>query len=920
MYISNFLNHLELSKQNTLDFWQNLIDSMDIPIFFKDIGGIYLLCNKSFEEFTGTTKNNIIGKICFEIFTKDLATKIYEKDQQILTNPDKQSLISSNISKDNKEYKINVNLTTFSNDKGIVGIIYDITKLQRQTEVLKMNHEELYAPSNNFRITEEKYLKLFHNCTTPCSITNAVTGKIIKANNAFKSLLNYDQIEVVGLTTKDLGIWVHPEQRDFVLSKISEEESISNYECLMKSKDGKIKTVLFSGTKIFLDGEYFITTQVVDITELKMQTEELQKANDELNDLYNNAPCGYHSVDKDGIFLRINDTELKWLGYSREEVVGKIKAFDLFTENTKHTFKSDLEKLIRYGEISNAEKEFIRKDGTILPVLVNATVIKDKHGHFIMSRSTVFDNTKQKIIEEEINDKNKQLSILNKISDLFLLYDDDEMFEKVLEVVLLLFKCKYGVFGYIDEQENLVCPSMAKTIYLECQIEHKTIIFPRVAWGGIWGRALIEKKILFSNIKSKVPNGHIPIFKSLVVPIVFNDNSIGLLHIANKETDFDEKDLHLLKIISEHISPVLKARLDRNLQAKKAKISDLGFKYNRSLIEASLDPFFVLTKDGIISDVNHASEMATGFSREELIGTDLLNYLTEPEKVKAEYLESLNSDIPNEYFVELKHKDGYLTPIMYNSSVFQIANSELRIFVSARDLTSIKLVEEKYLLANKELEAFSYSVSHDLRAPLRSIDGFSTVLIEDYSDKLDALGKNYLGRIKNASKKMSQLIDDLLNLSRISQTQVVFKEFDLSKIVKELLYNLQKLQPEIKVEFIIKPDIKVRGDKKLLNIAIENLINNAWKFTSKCSCRKIEFGTVMNNDKCEYFIKDNGIGFDMAYINMLFTPFQRLNGSEEYSGTGIGLVTVQRIIHKHSGYIRAEGEVGKGAKFCFTLS
>ncbi|OUL19269.1 GAF domain-containing protein [Nostoc sp. 106C] len=221
---------------------------------------------------------------------------------------------------------------------------------------------------------------------------------------------------------------------------------------------------------------------------------------------------------------------------------------------------------------------------------------------------------------------------------------------------------------------------------------------------------------------------------------------------------------------------------------------------------------------------------------------------------------------------------------------------------------------------NKELEAFSYSVSHDLRAPLRSIDGFSQALLEDYQEQLDETGQNYLRRIRLATQRMGQLIDDLLNLSRLMRSEMQLEPVDLSLLAKVIYKELQESQPERQVDCVIQPGLIAQGDSRLLQMMLTNLLENAWKFTSKHTQAKIEFGTMpQENGIPIYFIRDDGAGFDMAYANKLFGPFQRLHRIDEFPGTGIGLAIVQRIVHRHGGRVWAEGVVEQGATFYFTL-
>jgi signal transduction histidine kinase len=221
--------------------------------------------------------------------------------------------------------------------------------------------------------------------------------------------------------------------------------------------------------------------------------------------------------------------------------------------------------------------------------------------------------------------------------------------------------------------------------------------------------------------------------------------------------------------------------------------------------------------------------------------------------------------------------------------------------------------------SNKELEAFSYSVSHDLRAPLRTIDGFSLALQEDFSGSLDEQGRDYISRVRNGVQRMGTLIDALLQLSRVTRSEIQRERIDLSQLAALVFNEISTGDPERTLKWNAQPGVMADADPRLIRIALENLIGNAWKFTAKTPDAVIAFGSSLRDGQTVYFIRDNGAGFDMQYVDRLFTAFQRLHGEREFKGSGIGLATVSRVIHRHHGSIWAEGSTGQGATFYFTL-
>jgi light-regulated signal transduction histidine kinase (bacteriophytochrome) len=287
---------------------------------------------------------------------------------------------------------------------------------------------------------------------------------------------------------------------------------------------------------------------------------------------------------------------------------------------------------------------------------------------------------------------------------------------------------------------------------------------------------------------------------------------------------------------------------------------------------------------------------------------------------------------------ELNHttKDGRVITIESRHKVDR-EDGRLLVLESNRDVTDRKRVEQQLSEMNatlekrveertqqlheaiKELEAFAYSVSHDLREPLRSIDGFGQILLREYAGKvIDEAGEGYIQKMSAAASRMGNLIRDLLNLSRISRAELKKQRVNMSELAHSAFADLQAHSPERQAELVIENRLIVNADARLLRIAIDNLLDNAWKFTGKVPNPRIEFGSMHSNGKTLYYVRDNGAGFSMEHADNLFGPFQRLHRNTEFEGTGIGLAIVQRVIHKHGGTVRAEVKVGGGATFYFT--
>lgn len=427
---------------------------------------------------------------------------------------------------------------------------------------------------------------------------------------------------------------------------------------------------------------------------------------------------------------------------------------------------------------------------------------------------------------------------------------------------------------------------------------------------------------------------HLAVIARYVHDLEINDD-IGALQLRRKPQTKKQQD---------ELEQVVGAinKMQHNL--KKA-FEDLRKSENRfrAFVETSNDLVWAIDQNNRYTYASPSLKTLLGYDPEEILGKSPLDIAYTHEKDRtAEISQKIMSQPKPFKGIESTslHKNGQQVIFESNAVPILDENQNFRGYQGiARNITERKNNEKKlenYRLhleeevkkrthaletANRELEAFAYSVSHDLRAPLRSLDGFSLALLEDYGDLLDDQGKDYLNRVRAGSQRMGNLIDDMLKLSRLTRGEMQFKKVNLSQITSSILDELKSRDPERQVQLILAPNQVAFGDENLLKAALENLLGNAWKFTSKTENATIEFGVSEGNDRQSrtYFIRDNGAGFDQAYVQKMFGAFQRLHAANEFPGTGIGLAIVQRVIHRHEGKVWAEGAVNNGATFYFTL-
>ena len=579
----------------------------------------------------------------------------------------------------------------------------------------------------------------------------------------------------------------------------------------------------------------------------------------------------------EGIITSWNHGAENIFGYSQEETIGKhisilIPPFLLNEE------PEIIEKIKRNEIIHHYETERMRKDGRLINISLTISPLKDSKGNIIGISKIARDITVRRKFEE-------QKAILASIVD----FSDDAIISKTLEGIITSWN--HGaekIFGYSRE---------------EIIGKHISILIPPFL--------LNEEPEIIEKIKR-------------------NET------IHHYETERVRKDGKVINI-SLTISPVKDSKGNIIGISKIARDITVRVKFEEeqtilaSIVDFSDDAIISKTLEGIIISWNHGAEKIFGYSSEETIGKHI-SILIPPYRFneEPEIIEKVKRDeIIDHYETERIRKDGKIINVSLTvSPVKDTKGNIIRISKIARDITErikfeeqqINLLNNKIEQKNKELESFTYSVSHDLRAPLRAIQGFTQVLSEDYITHLDDGAKLIMNNVINSAKRMSSLIDSLLDFSRIGSKEPERTLLDMNELAHSALRDLENSLPSFKTEIIIHSLPPAPGDYALIKQVFINLISNAIKYSQPKEKPVVEIGSFKEGNETIYYIKDNGVGFNMKYYKKLFEVFQRFHKAEEFEGNGVGLTIVKNIITKHNGRVWAEAEVGKGASFYFSLN
>ncbi len=845
-------------------------------------------------------------------------------------------------------------LCTYSLEKCGASEIIDVIRNHEFALINREGNWEIIEGSERKK-AEQEYAAIIRTAMDGFWITDA-QGRFLDVNEAYCSLIGYSRDELLTMRISDVEAKEAAEETRLHLQRIRETGS-DRFETRHRRKDGRIVDLEVSVNYEYGgNGRLFVFLR--DITERK----EMEKSLEHLASFPELNPNPVVEVD-------FSTAAVPYMNPAAKRLFPALPQ-----SGYAHPFLADLKSLTPDPREQELIRE-VRADSAWYEQYIYYL----KRG--ASARIYGFNVSERKKAEQALRRSNERLGLLSETASRLLLSDAPQnIVNDLCQRVMDYLNCQVFFNFLVDPQKKCLHLNAYSGIPEEAAREIEWLDYG-VAVCGCAARdhcRIVAEDIFHVPDPRTVLVKSYGVQAYACHPLFSQGEVIGTLSFGTRtQTKFTEDELALMKTVADQVAVAMERmryieelqavqgqlrrsheELEKRVEERTASLFNLNRElkkeisvreqaekelqaaslYARNLIEVSLDPLVTISADGKIMDVNQATERATGISRGNLIGSDFSDYFTEPEKARGGYKEVFSQGFVRDYPLAIRHTSGRITHVLYNATVYKNEAGDVQgVFAAARDITERKKAEDalqkahdeleirveertaQLAAANRELESFSYSVAHDLRAPLRAIDGFSRMFLEDYGKNLDPEGHRLLSVVRSNTIKMGQLIDDLLTFSRLGRQEFKMALVDMRYLAETVFREVQANSPEHGVQFRPGNLLPAHGDPNLLRQVLGNLLSNAFKFTRPKENATIEMASRAEGREIIYSVKDNGVGFDQKYVGKLFGVFQRLHSSDQFEGTGVGLAIVERIIQRHGGRVWAEGRLGEGATFYFSL-
>lgn len=878
-------NELQRERRHLMDRLELQLEHMPVACLLEDQEFRVLYCNPAAERIFGYSNDELSGRDSVTLIVPEaMRSQVRERQARLRAGEMNVTGNNENIRKDGSRIICEWSSTPLSDDSGrftgVLATAQDVTERTKMVEALEAS--------------EERYRRIFAATPLPMWVAEAHEPKFLAVNDAAIEKYGYTREEFQSMSAIDLQV---DEDRGMVMGQLQERDPAkpAYFERRHKTRSGEIITVEVAAQPFQYGGQPARLILAVDVTDRRRVQLAMEESEARFRAVFEQASVGIaiREFSSRPRFLRVNKKLCEILGYPEIELLQKTTTE--LTPDDEVDAAHEMNRQLLSGSITaySRRKRYLHKSGR--KVWVNLSVSKFEEGgsekkipYLISVIADISEQVESEVRVIESESRYRQIFALTPLP-MYLHHEDDLRFVDVNDACL-------AMYGYTREK-------MLTMTLLDMQPREgrDRYLVAEDRLSGITGR--LHRRHVRSN-------GEVIDVEIYSYPTMLAGENVRLVLIRDMTDQLRMERLlrdneARLRAIADNLPAVI-AFFDSERQLQYSNIA-----FDRWFGSSSLG-----VRDGVLrveQDVSQYGEIMAPLLDRALRGDEITTERTLDTRAGARVARlTLIPHVSDDGGVAGVHLMGYdLTDFRHAEAEVRQLNEELEQRVEQRT--------HALAAANRELESFSYSVSHDLRAPLRTIDGFSQILLDEYAAKLDETGRGYLDRVRAGSQRMAKLIDDLLELARVTRRDPQIRECDLTALAREIVAELAAAHRERQVSAEVAPGMVVAADAGLLRIALDNLLRNAWKFTSLRNHAVIEIGYVESARGRTYHVRDNGVGFDMAYVNKLFGAFQRLHTESEFQGTGIGLALVQRVIRRHGGQVWAEAEPDAGATFYFTL-